>query len=214
MLVMLSDKHTRNACLFSNPSDHMAKGVPSQNTLTRTPLWLTMMKVFPRGNAPRTPNRPAGTILDNYPCLLLGHHPMVTSLLNRSKVIFQPMKDGNGERTSKLGPIITMSCHPWDSNAKNKTHQIPPNKTHPFNVCLARKPRRNPLLAQVEPNEPPIPGPSPSSEPPEDVATHEPEPDVAPTQSMEEPFARPATPRSIIIIDDTPFGSSLPFLLP
>ncbi|MBW0489365.1 hypothetical protein O181_029080 [Austropuccinia psidii MF-1] len=52
-----------------------------------------------------------------------------------------------------------------------------------------------------------IPGPSSSSEPPEDVLTCEPEPEVAPTQSMEEPFAHPATPRSIIIIDNTPVGS-------
>ncbi|MBW0510240.1 hypothetical protein O181_049955 [Austropuccinia psidii MF-1] len=37
---------------------------------------------------------------------------------------------------------------------------------------------------------PPITGPSPSSEPPEDVPTHEPEPEVAPTQSMEEPFCK------------------------
>ncbi|MBW0519919.1 hypothetical protein O181_059634 [Austropuccinia psidii MF-1] len=39
--------------------------------------------------------------------------------------------------------------------------------------------------------EPPIPGPSPSSQPPEDIPTREPEPEVAPTQSMEEPFACP-----------------------
>ncbi|MBW0576680.1 hypothetical protein O181_116395, partial [Austropuccinia psidii MF-1] len=37
-------------------------------------------------------------------------------------------------------------------------------------------------------NYPPISGPSPSSEPPEDVPTHEPEPEVALMQSMEEPF--------------------------
>ncbi|MBW0588183.1 hypothetical protein O181_127898, partial [Austropuccinia psidii MF-1] len=36
--------------------------------------------------------------------------------------------------------------------------------------------------------EPPIPGPSPSSQPPEDDMTCEPEPEVAPTQSTEEPF--------------------------
>ncbi|MBW0487971.1 hypothetical protein O181_027686 [Austropuccinia psidii MF-1] len=59
-------------------------------------------------------------------------------------------------------------------------------------------------------NEPPIPGPSPSSKPPEDVPTHEPEPQVAPTQSMEEPFACPPTPRSIIIIDNTPIRSPPP----
>ncbi|MBW0570032.1 hypothetical protein O181_109747 [Austropuccinia psidii MF-1] len=52
--------------------------------------------------------------------------------------------------------------------------------------------------------EPPIPGLSPSSQPPEDVPTCEPEPEVAPRQSTEEPFSRPATPPSIIIIDNTP----------
>ncbi|MBW0504606.1 hypothetical protein O181_044321 [Austropuccinia psidii MF-1] len=118
------------------------------------------------------------------------------------------MKDGNGKRTFELGLIVTMSCHPWDSNSKNKTH--------PFHRCLASKPRGNPLQAQVVPNgwrtypghdEPPIPGPSSLSKPPEDVSTCEPEPEVAPTQSMEETFARPATPRSVIIINDTPIGS-------
>ncbi|MBW0524939.1 hypothetical protein O181_064654 [Austropuccinia psidii MF-1] len=43
---------------------------------------------------------------------------LVNALLDQSEVIIWPMKDGNGERTFKLGPIITMSCHPWDSNAK------------------------------------------------------------------------------------------------
>ncbi|MBW0555771.1 hypothetical protein O181_095486 [Austropuccinia psidii MF-1] len=38
--------------------------------------------------------------------------------------------------------------------------------------------------------EPPIPGPSPSSQPPEDNTAHEPEPEVAPTQSTEEPFGK------------------------
>ncbi|MBW0578877.1 hypothetical protein O181_118592, partial [Austropuccinia psidii MF-1] len=38
--------------------------------------------------------------------------------------------------------------------------------------------------------EPPIPGPSPSSQPPEDNTTHEPEPEVAPMQSTEEPFGK------------------------
>ncbi|MBW0526779.1 hypothetical protein O181_066494 [Austropuccinia psidii MF-1] len=38
--------------------------------------------------------------------------------------------------------------------------------------------------------EPPIPGLSPSSQPPEDNTTCEPEPEVAPTQSMEEPLGK------------------------
>ncbi|MBW0484277.1 hypothetical protein O181_023992 [Austropuccinia psidii MF-1] len=59
-------------------------------------------------------------------------------------------------------------------------------------------------------DEPPIPGLSPSSKPHEDVRTCEPEPEVAPTQSMEEPFACPTPPHSIIIINDMPAGSSSP----
>ncbi|MBW0522167.1 hypothetical protein O181_061882, partial [Austropuccinia psidii MF-1] len=42
--------------------------------------------------------------------------------------------------------------------------------------------------------EPPIPGRSQPSKPHEDALTCGPEPEVALTQSMEEPFARPATP--------------------
>ncbi|MBW0551701.1 hypothetical protein O181_091416, partial [Austropuccinia psidii MF-1] len=133
---------------------------------------------------------------------------MVISLLNRNKVIIWPMKDGNGEGTFELGPIVTVSCHPWDSNAKNKTHHIPHDKTLRFHACLTSKPHGNPLQAQVAPNgwraypalalppfvepsqqdEPPIPGPSPSSKPPEEIPTCEPEPEVALTQSTEEPF--------------------------
>ncbi|MBW0504717.1 hypothetical protein O181_044432 [Austropuccinia psidii MF-1] len=60
-----------------------------------------------------------------------------------------------------------------------------------------------------QPNEPPITGLSPSSEPHEEILTCEPEPEVAPTQSMKEPFARPTSPPFVIIIDDTPIGSPL-----
>ncbi|MBW0587367.1 hypothetical protein O181_127082, partial [Austropuccinia psidii MF-1] len=95
---------------------------------------------------------------------LLGHHPMLTSLLDLSEVIIRPMKDGNGKRTFKLGPIVPMSCHQWDSNAKELFCE--PSQT----------------------KEPPIPGPSPSSQPPEDVTTCEPEPEVPPRQSTEKPF--------------------------
>ncbi|MBW0548375.1 hypothetical protein O181_088090, partial [Austropuccinia psidii MF-1] len=102
----------------------------------------------------------------------------------------------------------------------------PPRQDLPFYLFLASKPRGNPLQAQVAPdgwrsypatsqhNEPPIPGPSPSSKPPEDFTACAPEPEVAPTQSTEEPFARPATPHSIIIIDNMPVRSPLPILLP
>ncbi|MBW0546587.1 hypothetical protein O181_086302 [Austropuccinia psidii MF-1] len=128
---------------------------------------------------------------------------MVTSLLDRSEVIIQPMKDGNGERTFELGPIVTMSCHPWDSNAVQTLRQPTPGPSGTqWSEDLFRK------LSQHD--EPPIPGPSPSSKPPEDILTREPEPEVAPTQSMEELFACPAAPRLIIITDDTPIGSPPP----
>ncbi|MBW0523800.1 hypothetical protein O181_063515 [Austropuccinia psidii MF-1] len=160
MLVMLVHKHTRNACLLSNPSSHAARGVPNQDALVRTPLWTMMMKAFPSGNGRRDPKQADG---NNYrqlslsPQVLicpppLGHHPMVTSLLDWRKVIIRPMKDGNGRRTFELGPIVTMSCHPWDSNAKNKTHQIPHKKTLLLLICLASKLRGNPLQARVAPN--------------------------------------------------------------
>ncbi|MBW0544910.1 hypothetical protein O181_084625 [Austropuccinia psidii MF-1] len=92
------------------------------------------MKVFLSGNGPWDPKladrSDSGELALSPQALicpppLLGHHPMVTSLLNRRKVIIWPMKDGNGKRTFEVGPIVTMSCHPWNSNAKNKTHQIP-----------------------------------------------------------------------------------------
>ncbi|MBW0526116.1 hypothetical protein O181_065831 [Austropuccinia psidii MF-1] len=220
MLVMLANKHTRNVHLSSAPSDHTARGVLAQHALARTPLLLSMMKPYPSVNGhwdPKQADRNNSGQLALSPQVLicppplLGHHPMVTSLLDRSKVIIQPMKDGNGKRTLELGPIVTMSCHRWDSNAKDKTHQIPPNKTLPFLVCLASKPRGTQWSEELfrEPSqtkEPPIPCPSPSSQPPEDILTCEPEPEVAPTQSTEEPFACPSTPCSIIIIDNTPIG--------
>ncbi|MBW0555519.1 hypothetical protein O181_095234 [Austropuccinia psidii MF-1] len=187
MLVMLADKHTRNSHSLSNPSNHAARGVPGQDALARTPLWLTMMKAFPSWNGRRNPkqaDRNDSRRLSQSPQVLIcppplpGHNPNITSLLDRSKVIIQHMKDGNGERTFKLGLIVTMSCYPWDSNAKKQTNQIPRDKTLLFLVCLASKLLCNRPLAQVAPSgwrtysAPPIPGLSPSSEPHEDVPTY------------------------------------------
>ncbi|MBW0499735.1 hypothetical protein O181_039450 [Austropuccinia psidii MF-1] len=106
------------------------------------------------------------------------------------------MKDGNGERTFELGPIVTDGI---------QTPNLPREQT-------LWQPTPGPSGTQwseelLRAKEPPIPAPSPSSEPPEDIPTREPEPEVALTQSTEEPFACPATPRSIIIIDNTPLGS-------
>ncbi|MBW0474696.1 hypothetical protein O181_014411 [Austropuccinia psidii MF-1] len=69
---------------------------------------------------------------------------------------------------------------------------------------LSRKPSQH--------YEPPIPGLRSSSKPPEDIPTCEPELEVAPTQSTEEPFdpACPATPHSFICIDNTPVRTPPP----
>ncbi|MBW0514314.1 hypothetical protein O181_054029 [Austropuccinia psidii MF-1] len=146
------------------------------------------------------------------------------------------MKDGNGERTFELGPIVTMSCHSLDSNAKQQDSPIPslpckqtprqptpgPNGTQrPEDLFRRKKPKFNlistfnsseltvpPFVEPSQTDEPPIPGPSPPSfEPHEDVPTCEPEPEVAPTQPMEEHFSRPTPPHSVIIIDNMPVGS-------
>ncbi|MBW0577365.1 hypothetical protein O181_117080, partial [Austropuccinia psidii MF-1] len=158
---MLAHKHTRNVCLLSAPSNHEARGVLAQEALARTPLWSTMMKPYLSANGHQDLEQADGNDSGRLalspqaslcPPPLLGHHPMVTSLLDLSKVIIQPMKDGNGERTFKIGPIVTMSCHRWDLNAKEPNPRTPPDKTLLFLVSLASKHRSNPLQARVAPD--------------------------------------------------------------
>ncbi|MBW0580001.1 hypothetical protein O181_119716, partial [Austropuccinia psidii MF-1] len=193
---MLADKHTRNVCLLSTPSDHAAREVLRQDGLARTPLWSTMMKSYPSANGHRDPKQAdrnnSGQLalspqVPICPPPLLGHHPMVTSLLDLSEVIISPMKDGNGKRTFELGPIkkkpkSPQQDSPIPSLPREQTTRQPtpcPSGTR-WSEELFHKPSQT--------KEPPIPGPSPSSQPPEDNMTREPEPEVAPTQSTEEPF--------------------------
>ncbi|MBW0501523.1 hypothetical protein O181_041238 [Austropuccinia psidii MF-1] len=70
MIVMLANKHTRNACLLSNTSNHLARGVSAQDTIARTPLWLTMMKAFPSGNGTRDPKQADTNNSQHFPCPL------------------------------------------------------------------------------------------------------------------------------------------------
>ncbi|MBW0563495.1 hypothetical protein O181_103210 [Austropuccinia psidii MF-1] len=222
MLLMLANKHTRNACLLSDPSDHVARGVPNQDALARTPLWSRMMKLFPSGNGGWDPKQADDTNSKQlaqspqvliFPPPLLGHHPMVTSLLDRSEVIIRTIKDGNGERTFKLGPIVTHGIQmPKTKPTKSPVPSLPREKT-PWQLTPGPSGTQWSEDLFHEPfqtDEPPIPGPNPSSKPHEDIPTRELEPEVAPTQSMEEPFARPIPPHSVIIIDNTPVGSPLP----
>ncbi|MBW0555489.1 hypothetical protein O181_095204 [Austropuccinia psidii MF-1] len=111
-LVMLANKHTRNVCLLSAPSDHVARGVLAQDALARTPLWSMMMKPYPRANGhwdlKQADGKDSGQLalfpeVLICPPPLLGHHPTVTSLLDLNKVIIRPMKDGDGKGHSSLG---------------------------------------------------------------------------------------------------------------
>ncbi|MBW0496222.1 hypothetical protein O181_035937 [Austropuccinia psidii MF-1] len=75
-----------------------------------------------------------------------------------------------------------------------------------------------PFVEPSQHDEPPIPGTSQASDSQlpshENNLTCEPEPEVAPTQSLEEPCACPSTPRSFIIINDTPIGTPTPWCPP
>ncbi|MBW0537047.1 hypothetical protein O181_076762 [Austropuccinia psidii MF-1] len=195
MLVMLANKHTRNVCLLSAPSDHMARGVLPQDALTRTPLWSTMMKPYPSANGHWDPKQADGNYSGRLavspqvsicPPPLLGHHLMVTSLLGLSEVIIWLMKDGNGKTTFELGPINKTPRQ--DSLVPSFPCKQTPRKPTPgpsgtrWSEELFREPSQT--------KEPPIPGPSPSSQPHEDNTTCEPECEVAPTQYTEEPFGK------------------------
>ncbi|MBW0487139.1 hypothetical protein O181_026854 [Austropuccinia psidii MF-1] len=191
MLVMLADKHTRTACLLSAPSNHTARGVLAQDTLVRTPLLSTMMKPYLSVNGHRDPKQVNG---DDSGRLALSNPPP------------RPLAMARGH--SSLGQLSPMGFKFQNSPVPSLPCEQTPQQPTPgrsgtqWSEELFCKPSQT--------KEPPIPGLSPCSQPPEDILTHEPEPEVAPMQSTEEPFACPATPSLIIIIDYTPVGSHPP----
>ncbi|MBW0487405.1 hypothetical protein O181_027120 [Austropuccinia psidii MF-1] len=101
MLVILANKNTRSACSWSDPSNHTYRGVPNQDALVGTPLWLAMMKAFPSGNGHQDPKQTDG---------------------NDSGQLAQSPQDGE--------PIVIIFYHPWDSNAKNPPGPSPSSKPH------------------------------------------------------------------------------------
>ncbi|MBW0509618.1 hypothetical protein O181_049333 [Austropuccinia psidii MF-1] len=135
---------------------------------------------------------------------------MVTSLLDRSKVIIRLMKDGDGERRFELGPMspclvthgIQMPNLPCEQTLRKLTPGLSGTqwledsfcgkhlKFHLISTFDSSELTLCPFGGPSQTNEPPIPGPSPSSEPHEDIQACEPEPEVAPTQPMEEPFGK------------------------
>ncbi|MBW0517577.1 hypothetical protein O181_057292 [Austropuccinia psidii MF-1] len=197
--------HTRNARSFSDPSNHTARAVRAQDALARTPLWSTMMKVFPSGNGYWDPKQANGNDSghdylanegwrwqEDIQAWAYCHHVL-------SPMGFKRQKQNPPNPPQQDSPV---PCMPREQTPQQPTPG--PSGTQ-WLEDLSRKPSQH---------DEPIPGLSPSSKPPEDVPTCEPEPEVAPTQSTEEPFACPATPRSVIIIDYTPFGSHSPFSFP
>ncbi|MBW0549314.1 hypothetical protein O181_089029 [Austropuccinia psidii MF-1] len=128
MLVMLANKHTRNSCSFSAPSNHAATGVPAQDALARTPLWSTMMEPYLSANGHQDPKLADGN--------------------NSRRLALMAMARGH----SILGQSSPCLVTDGIQMPKTKTPRIPPNMTLPFLVCLASKPRGNPLQAQVAPD--------------------------------------------------------------
>ncbi|MBW0584402.1 hypothetical protein O181_124117 [Austropuccinia psidii MF-1] len=167
---MLSDKHTRNARSLSEPYNHAARGVPAQDALAGTPFWLKMMKVFPSANGPRDPKH-------------ANRNNSGQLALSLQALIFPPppRPPSDGHFTPRLEKSDYPANEGWkwqeDIQAWAYCHHV----LSPMGF-KRQKPSQN--------DEPPIPGLSPSSEPAEDVRTCEPEPEVALTQSMEEPFGK------------------------
>ncbi|MBW0560922.1 hypothetical protein O181_100637 [Austropuccinia psidii MF-1] len=148
---------------------------------------------------------------------LSTHHPMVTSPLDQSKVIIQQMKYGNGSRNhTDFFPLHIKQNPPNPPQQHSPIQYMPCEKTprQPMPGPSGTRWSKDLSCEPSQHNEPPIPAPSPSSKPPEDIATSEPEPEEGPTQSMEEPFACPATPCLVIIINDMPVGSPTPTPVP
>ncbi|MBW0480424.1 hypothetical protein O181_020139 [Austropuccinia psidii MF-1] len=216
MLVLLSDKHTRNACLLSNPSDHAAREVPGQDTLARTPLWSTIIKAFPRGNV-RWDNKQA----DGNAC------GKFTLSLQVSICPPPPRPPSDGPFTPLLGQSLvtyglqTPKTKPTESPQpdtpvphmprKQTPRQSTPSQSGtrlledlfsgkqqaiPFIIPTPESSELNlpPFVEPFQHNERTIPGPSHFSKPQvpsqEDAFTCEPEPEEAPTQSKEEPSCK------------------------
>ncbi|MBW0501496.1 hypothetical protein O181_041211 [Austropuccinia psidii MF-1] len=114
---------------------------------------------------------------------LSTHYPMVTSLLDWSKVVIRPMKDGNGKRTFEVGLIITHGI---------KTPKTKPSKSPATRLLRSFELALPPSVEPSQYNETPISGTSQSSKSQvqshEDTMTHEPEPEMALMQSTEDPF--------------------------
>ncbi|MBW0593488.1 hypothetical protein O181_133203 [Austropuccinia psidii MF-1] len=190
---MLANKHTRNVCLLSAPSDHEARGFLAQDALARTPLWSTMMKQYPSPcplkhrffhPPPRPPSDGHFTPRPEQSDYLADEgwqwKEDIRAWADRHHVLspmgFKCQKQNPPNPPRQDSPVPSLPCE------QTPRQPTPGPSGTQWSEELFREPSRT--------KEPPIPGPSPSSQPPEDNTTCEPEPEVAPTQSMEEPFGK------------------------
>ncbi|MBW0473162.1 hypothetical protein O181_012877 [Austropuccinia psidii MF-1] len=84
---------------------------------------------------------------------------MVTSLCKRSKVIIQPMKEGNGKRKFELGPIVTHGIQ----TLKKKPTRSPATRHSPSlyalqanSVATNSRPKWHPMVRGLIPRTLPI----------------------------------------------------------
>ncbi|MBW0470879.1 hypothetical protein O181_010594 [Austropuccinia psidii MF-1] len=122
---------------------------------------------------------------------------MVTSLLDRSEVIIQTLKEGNGKRTFALSLIVAHGI---------QTPKIKPTKSAATRLSCysyAFELTFPPFVEPSQHDESPIPGPIQASDSQlpshENNLTCETEPEVASMQSSDEIFACPSTSCSFII---------------
>ncbi|MBW0584524.1 hypothetical protein O181_124239 [Austropuccinia psidii MF-1] len=171
MLVMLADKHTRNVCSLSAPSDHEARGVLAQDALARTPLWSTMMKQYLSANGHRdlkqADGNDSGRLALDYPADEGWRWKEDIQAWADPHHILSPM----GFKLQKQNPPnLPRQDSPVPSLPRKQTLRQPtpgPSGTQ-WSEELFREPSQT--------KEPPIPGPSPSSQPHEDDTTPFPHP--------------------------------------
>ncbi|MBW0506907.1 hypothetical protein O181_046622, partial [Austropuccinia psidii MF-1] len=192
-LVMLADKHTRNVCLFSAPSDHAAREALAQDTLASTPLWSTMMKPYPSANEHRDPKQAYGNNsgrLARSPQLLIFPPPLrlpsnghFTPRPERSDYLADEGWQWQEDIRAWANFHHVLSPMGFKRQSKRKPPKSPRQHSPVPSLCRKQTPRQpTPGLSGTrwseelfrEPSgtkEPPIPGPSPSSQPPEDDTT-------------------------------------------
>ncbi|MBW0587938.1 hypothetical protein O181_127653, partial [Austropuccinia psidii MF-1] len=197
---MLANKHTRNVRSLSAPSDHKARGVLTQDTLARTSLWSTMMKQYPSVNGHRdlkqADGNNCGRLALDYPAdegwrwqedirVWADRHHVLSPMgfKRQSKFSFSSLSQFSSRNNTEFFPLLIKQ------NPLNPPQQDSPVPNFPREQT-PRQPTPSPSGTRWSEGlfRATFPGPSPSSQPPGDNMTREPEPEVAPTQSTEEPF--------------------------